>query len=155
MKLFTNGKVIEYNGGRVADEIVTWLKKKTGPPAVDLTSADEASKFKSSQDVVVVAYFSDKESDKAKAFLEVASENNEIAFALTSDKSVAESLEITEEGVVLFKKFDDNRNDFKEELTASNLKTFVAANSLPLVVEFSHEVCLMLFYFISFILFFL
>lgn len=139
LKFFKNGKVIDYTGARTSEDIVKWLKKKTGPPALDLTSADDAQKFKDSQEVVVVAYFSDKESDDAKSYLEAAADNDETLFGITSDKSVADALEIPEGKVVLFKKFDEKRNQFDEEFKVENLKKFIALNSLPLVVEFSHE----------------
>lgn len=150
LKFFNKGKEIEYNGGRTADQIVLWLKKKTGPPAIELSSADDSKQFVESKDVVVVGYFADKESAKAKVFLEVAAENDEIPFGITSEEAVANSLEITKEGVTLFKTFDEKKNVFdSDEFTAENLKKFVSFNSLPLVVEFSHEVKFFLLLFSS------
>jgi len=32
IKFFTNGKDIEFNGGRTADEIVNWVTKRVGEP---------------------------------------------------------------------------------------------------------------------------
>lgn len=140
LKFWNNGKVVEYSGGRTSDDIIKWMQKKTGPPAVELASAEEAKTFQDSQRVVVAAYFDSKESDNAKVFLDVAAENDEIPFAIITDKSVAAALEISEQGVILFKKFDENRVAFNEEYTTDNLKKFVSSNSLPLIVEFSHEV---------------
>ena len=95
LKFFRNGKPSEYSGGRSAEDLVKWLKKKTGPPAQ----------------------------------------------SLTTDKNLFKSLSVEKDGIVLFKKFDEGRNDFEGDLTADDLKKFVSTNSLPLVVDFSHEVC--------------
>ncbi len=141
LKFYRNGKPSEYSGGRTAEDLVKWLKKKTGPPALDLTTAEEAKKLKESAPVVVVGFFADKESDDAKVFLEVAAENDEHPFAIVTDKAVYSELGADKDGVVLFKKFDEGRNDFEGDLTNEALKKFIGANSLPLVVEFSHEVC--------------
>lgn len=140
IKFFRNGKVVEYNGGRTADELIKWLKKKTGPPAVTLASAEDATKLKEKSPVVVVGYFSNAESAEAKAFLDVATDNDELPFGIVSDSSVASGLEISKEGVVLFKKFDEGRNDFDGELQAEALKRFISTNQLPLVIEFTQEV---------------
>jgi len=139
IKFFRNGKPMEYNGGRSSEDILKWLKKKTGPPAKTLTTADEATEFKSSANVVVVGLFSDAESVAAKAFLEVAAENDEHPFAIAHDSSVWSALGSDKEGVVLLKSFDEGRNEFEGEVSSESLKKFIASNALPLVVEFSHE----------------
>jgi len=46
---------------------------------------------------------------------------------------------INKDTVVLIKKFDDGRIDLAQNLTAPSIKDFVAANKIPLVVEFSDE----------------
>merc|ERR1712241_431004 len=72
LKFFRNGKDMEYNGGRTADTIVSWLEKKTGPPALTLEDVDAAKKFIEDNKVAVVGFFKDQESEAAKAFLETA-----------------------------------------------------------------------------------
>lgn len=44
-------------GGRTADEIVNWLKKKTGPPATTLETVDAAKDMIEKSDVVVIGFF--------------------------------------------------------------------------------------------------
>ncbi|KAI1291814.1 Protein disulfide-isomerase 2 [Halotydeus destructor] len=139
LKFFRNGKAVDYNGGRSADDILKWIEKKTGPAAQTLASAEEAKTFKTSANVVVVGLFSDLEGADAKAFLDAAGENDEFPFAISSDKSVYAEFEADKDGVVLLKTFDEGRNELEGEVSADSIKTFVAANSLPLVVEFSHE----------------
>merc|ERR1712032_1685397 len=50
LKFFKNGKPMEYGGGRTAETIISWLEKKTGPPAAALADAEA---------VIVVKTFDD------------------------------------------------------------------------------------------------
>ena len=79
----------------------------------------------------------------AKAFLDVAAAMDEQKFAITSDSSIFAEYEVkSDDAVVLFKKFDEGRNDLTDadSLTSTEALTkFIAANALPLVVEFNHE----------------
>lgn len=139
IKFFVKGTPIEYNGGRTADQLIKWLQKKTGPAATTLTSVDEAKKFTEAAAVTVVGFFADPESAEAKAYLDAAMELDEYAFGLVTDKDVWAGLEVTQDSVVLFKNFDEKRNDLAENINKDEIKKFIAQNSLPLVVEFSHQ----------------
>merc|ERR1712102_140486 len=72
LKFFRNGKPMEYNGGRTADTIVSWVEKKTGPPAKALANAEEVTAFTEGKNVAVVGCFKDETTDAAKAFLAAA-----------------------------------------------------------------------------------
>merc|ERR1712018_445286 len=88
LKFFKNGKAMEYGGGRTADTIVSWLEKKTGPPATTLATEEEAKKFIEDNKVAVIGFFKDQDSAEAKNFLEVAGVMDDVKFGITSDAPV-------------------------------------------------------------------
>ncbi|BFZ17339.1 hypothetical protein BsWGS_20378 [Bradybaena similaris] len=139
LKFFTNGSPKEYAGGRQAPEIVSWLQKKTGPPAKQINSKQEADAFKEQADVVVLGFFKNQESPEAIEFLKVASALDDVLFAITSDSDVFADNKVENNGVVIFKQFDEGRSDFKGEFTEQDIKSFINANRLPLVIEFTQE----------------
>merc|ERR1712158_30558 len=83
LKFFRNGKPTEYSGGRTADTIVSWLEKKTGPPALDLADAEAAKKFVADNKVAVIGFFKDQTTAEAKAFLEVAATLDDHKFGIS------------------------------------------------------------------------
>merc|ERR1712088_662525 len=139
LKFFRNGKATEYGGGRTADTIVSWLEKKTGPPALALASVEEATAFVAGKDVAVIGVFPDQTTDAAKAFLAAASSIDDIPFAITSSAEVAAEHKIDGEAVLLLKTFDDGRAVLSEGITEEAVASFIAGESLPLVVDFNQE----------------
>merc|ERR1711997_213177 len=116
LKFFKNGKPVEYGGGRTAETIVSWVEKKTGPPAKALAGADDD-----------------------KAFLGAASSMDDIPFGITGDEAVCSEHGVSGEGVVVVKTFDDGKAILTEELTEENIAQFISSESLPLVIDFNHE----------------
>jgi len=137
LKFFRNGKDTEYNGGRTADTIVSWLEKKTGPAAKTLATVDEAKAFVADNDIAIIGFFDSVDSDGVKAFLAAAGNMDDFPFAITSEAAVL--AEYKAAGVVIFKNFDEGRNDMEGEVTEESVTAFVAGNSLPLVVDFSQD----------------
>ena len=74
-------------------------------------------------------------------FQEVAGANDDHKFGLAAAGSdIATENKVEGDAIVLFKKFDEGRNDMTEGLTdVEAIGKFVASNALPLVVEFNHE----------------
>merc|ERR1711910_44051 len=139
LKFFKNGKPVEYGGGRTADTIVSWVEKKTGPPAKALAGADDAKAFVEGKDVAVIGCFADQTTDGAKAFLGAASSMDDIPFGITGDEALCSEHGVSGEGLVVLKTFDDGKATLAEDLTEENIAKFISSESLPLVIDFNHE----------------
>jgi len=139
LKFFSDGTTLEYTGGRAQDDIVSWLRKKTGPAAEELNTVDALNKLKEAGDVVVVGAFQDTNGDAAAAFLQVAKTVDGIPFGITSNKDVLKELEVKKDAVVLLKKFDEGRNDLTSSIDESSIRAFIQENQLPLVIEFNAQ----------------
>lgn len=146
IKFFKDGKASDFQGGRTSEEIVTWLKKKTGPPAQTLATSDETKAFIDARSVAVIGFFADVESDDAKAFLQAASELDDVEFGITTDAdSIKTFAEDKKPAVVLFKKFDDGKATFSGAFNADEIKKFVGMERNELVTEFSDETAAKIF----------
>ena len=142
LKLFRKDKKTpdSYQGFRSVDSLVDWVTRKIGPPAVALEDDEAAEKFKDIADVVIIGYFKDAASNESMTFSEIADQHDDFKFGVISKESVATKLGFTKEGVKLFKKFDEGEVEFDKDLKSSaELKRFIQANSLPLVVTFDQR----------------
>lgn len=143
LKFFTNGTPSEYNGGRTEAEIVSWMKKKTGPATKSLSTVADVEAFSTEGEVVVVYFGSN--AAQIETFNKVAKSNDDILFGTTHDEEAFAKFEVKAGTVVLFKKFDDKRNDLTEEFTEESLKAFVSKNSSPLVMKFDEKCAQVIF----------
>ncbi|XP_068606952.1 protein disulfide-isomerase [Brachionichthys hirsutus] len=129
----------DYSAGRQAEDIVSWLKKRTGPAVNTLADVTEAESLIADNEVAVIGFFKDAASADAEVFGRAAEVTDDIPFAITSDDAVFSKFDVSKDGIVLFKKFDEGRNTFDGEVSKENILAFVKANQLPLVIEFTEQ----------------
>ncbi|EGD81431.1 hypothetical protein PTSG_02152 [Salpingoeca rosetta] len=140
LKLFKHGEATEYKGGRTVDTIVSYVRKATGPPAVELADVDAVNSFKESGKVVVVGYFDKLDGHEYKAFIDAAKADEDISYGVTTNADAASDAGVTAPAVVLYKKFDEGKNVFDAEWSRFNIADFVTANKLPSVIPFTMDV---------------
>ena len=146
LKYFKAGVAQEYTGGRTADTIVSWLTKKSGPPAASLENMDAVKNFLGDNSAVVVGLFKNLEGEEAKAFLAAAEEAEDLLFGITSAEDAFAGLDITADAsVVVLKKFDEGRSYIDGPITKESVELFAASNSLPLVVDFNTDTAKQIF----------
>jgi len=135
LKFFKNGNMdaIEYGGGRTADEIVSWINKKSGPPALTIEGADAAKAASADNEVIVVTF-----ADDTATFLSAADSYDDVVFGVL-DEAAAGELNVAKGQVALLKQFDDLRVDYDGDGTSEDLIKWIKLESLPLVNEFNEE----------------
>lgn len=143
LKWFVNGEAMEYSGGRDEKTIVSWVKKKTGPPAATAATTADLEKAEKDADVTVLGYFAAFEGEAFDAFISMAQKTDGIAFIQTTSADVAAAKGLTSVGVAVTKAYSFEA----EKSTATSgpistleaLEAFVSANKMPLVVPFSQK----------------
>ncbi|XP_062999571.1 protein disulfide-isomerase A2 [Elgaria multicarinata webbii] len=148
LKLFRDGNrthPTDFTGQPDAEGIVRWLKRKAGPSAVLLQDAEEAAAFLEAHAVAVIGFFHDLQDPDVRLFYDVASDEPDVAFALTDCQELFQKYNATGGGdvVSLFRKHDEPRADFlvDEELglDAAELARFITVQSLAAVMEFTSK----------------
>ncbi|XP_072320196.1 protein disulfide-isomerase-like [Eucyclogobius newberryi] len=146
ISLFVNGdrtKPREFTGERTAGGIVTWMKRQASPEAPTLDTPDAVAQYNYARNVSVVAFVKDMKSETSE-LLDELFQSSDVELAKTSSPEAFNKYEVTEDTVVLFKKFDEGRVDFplgdEGKLDQEKLLSFIQENSLELITRFSAEV---------------
>uniref|UniRef100_A0A8C4QAH5 protein disulfide-isomerase n=1 Tax=Eptatretus burgeri TaxID=7764 RepID=A0A8C4QAH5_EPTBU len=129
----------EYTGARTATDMYAWLRRRFSALAKVLPDGEATAEFVSSLDLVVVGFFKDGAGEAAGHFMAAADEEEIIPFGITTSAEAASRFGLCGDTVVLFKKFDEGRVDHSGEMTKEAISSFVRANELPLVMEFTEK----------------
>lgn len=139
IKLFKNGKDIEYEGGRTTEEMIAYLKKKAGPAAIPVDSVDGAKQAIEENEVAVFGLFDSLESTDAVGYRESA-DVAEGMFFITANADVAAEFKTTAPSILVYTNFETEPIVYKGDLSDSDaISEFVAGASLPLTIEFNDE----------------
>jgi protein disulfide-isomerase A1 len=134
LKWYSAGKYVDYDGPREAKGIFNWIKKKSGPPTTEL--ADQAAIDTAKERNPVIAVFFGSEGDQFKVFQTVARTESEVTMFHVFNSEL-----VTAYGsrVVLFKEFDEGRNDLEGDFTSESLQAFMDDNKFELVMLFEGD----------------
>lgn len=137
LKWFVNGEPTEYNGGRTADEIVNWIKKKSGPPS-SAVSEEQLTTLKENEKLVIV-FYGDEDSDAFKAYQAAASVDDKHSFYHSHDSGASLPEGLSRPGVAIFRQFDEPVVVHTGDLTKDAISNFVSTSSVPTLIEFGEE----------------
>ncbi|CAG8748453.1 18086_t:CDS:2, partial [Racocetra fulgida] len=139
LKVFKEGKPIEYTGNRKAALIISYMKRQSIPTVSDV-NVDNLDTFKDINEVVIIGYWDSESQNERDIFITVAeSLRNDYAFGQTEQKEAATMNEVTAPAVVLYNKFDEDKYILKSPFTKEQLETFIKAYSVPLMAEIEVE----------------
>ncbi|MBW0533190.1 hypothetical protein O181_072905 [Austropuccinia psidii MF-1] len=139
LKIFEDAKVSDYNGPRKSDGIVSFMVKRS-LPAISIITSDNHTDFTQSSDVVVVAYLDQSDHESLEVYTSYAkSKRDDYIFGVCHDhSSIKDVSSLSRPSLVVWKKFDEGRNDFHgEKFTADSVTKFVSSNAVPLLDELS------------------
>ncbi|CAM9184744.1 unnamed protein product [Choristocarpus tenellus] len=138
LKLFKEGKPVDYNAGRTANDIVAYVKKKAGPSATTVDSTEALTVFVGDNEAVVVGLFASVNSDQAKAFMKVADGMDRLPFAISSAPDVIAAYG-SGDMVVVVKTYDDLKSEMSvsADTTVEEMETFISTYSMRLITTFS------------------
>eukprot|EP00096_Caligus_rogercresseyi_P011876 TRINITY_DN4824_c0_g1_i4.p1 TRINITY_DN4824_c0_g1~~TRINITY_DN4824_c0_g1_i4.p1 ORF type:complete len:416 (-),score=85.35 TRINITY_DN4824_c0_g1_i4:950-2197(-) len=147
LKFFYQGMPIDYEGPRENTDILKFMEKKAGNPIKSVKTAKDIEKLAKESEFVVVGFFEDQKSDKAKTFIEAARLSSYVEFAMTSEKSLMQTYGIKDFGIVGQNNFPENtgisvskkRLKFNRKFNRENIVDWAKEKSIPLLLEYNDQ----------------
>ena len=114
---------------------------KQSLPAVSLLTTQAAlDEFKTADKVVLVAYLDKDDKTSNATYSEIAEElRDSYLFAATSDADLAKAEGVKAPAIVLYKQFDEGKNEFTEKFDKEAITEFAKVAATPLIGEVGPE----------------
>lgn len=137
LKWFHNGEATEYQGGRTADAIVSWILKKTGPASAELTCAQVAEKTAS--DKFSLVYFGALDNALyTDAHVKLAENEEKIQF-YHAEAACGADFGASGNALVFFRQFETKQNLYEGAADKDSLQTFIKPLQVPTVFAFTED----------------
>ena len=143
VKLFIKGEAIEYTGGRKEQEVINWMRKKTGPATKLIQSTEDIDKLKKDNDVVLIYFGNNK--NELDEYTKVARKNEDFPFANVENEEIAKKLGIKMGTVVMFRNFEEPQKELSGSLTSKKIEEFIDSFSSPKVMGFDEKAAQIIF----------
>nr|GEV78049.1 protein disulfide isomerase-like 1-6 [Tanacetum cinerariifolium] len=135
--LFVNGSSQAYTGGFSAEEIVIWVRKKTGTPIIRINSVDETNNFLQKHSMFAVGLFDKFEGPDYEEFVKAATTDNEIQFVETCNPEIANILfpdvRSSRPFLGMVKSEPERYTSYEDAFENDKILQFLSDNKFPLV----------------------
>ncbi|KAL8256754.1 hypothetical protein R6Q59_028795 [Mikania micrantha] len=135
--LFVNGTSQPYTGGFSSEEIVIWVRKKSGTPIMRINSIDEANDFLKKHSMYAVGLFDKFEGPNYGEFVKAATTDNEIQFVETCTSQIAsilfQDVKSTNPFLGIVKNEPERYTSFEDAFEKDKILQFLNDNKFPLV----------------------
>uniref|UniRef100_A0A914QG47 Thioredoxin domain-containing protein n=1 Tax=Panagrolaimus davidi TaxID=227884 RepID=A0A914QG47_9BILA len=111
---FYNGIPIIYDDKLSQVAIVRWVKKRQKFLPKENKSVEKIKDLIISENVVIIGYFIKENTAGITKFYQLTTSFDDVPFGIIHDKNIAQSFNITEEGIVYFEGFTEDCNEFNE-----------------------------------------
>lgn len=139
--LFTNGSSQMYTGGFSAEDIVIWVRKKTGAPVIRISTVGEAEEVLKKYHIFVLGLFQKFEGTDYEEFVKAAISDNEIQFIETNSMEVAKAfypnISTTYPFLGIVKHEPERYTTYDGTFGMDKILQFLDYNKFPLVTKLS------------------
>ena len=142
LKFFRSGNYIPYDQGeRTSNALIQWMKMKSRPSATALTTVDQIEKFIVSNDVVIIGFFVNQKTAETRNYFKACELLDDVRegykFGITDVSEAFNKYGIKNDSIVLFKQFDEGRNDFNgTNFDVEKITNFIMFNGVPHLIHF-------------------
>ncbi|KAI4331244.1 hypothetical protein MLD38_029448 [Melastoma candidum] len=137
--LFVNGTRKAYSGGFSAEEIVIWVRKKTGAPVIRVNSAAEAEELLKKYHMFVVGLLEKFQGSDYEEFVKAATANNDIQFIEVNDLHSARVLypdiQSSKSFLGIVKNEPEKYTSYEGDFSEDKILQFLDLNKFPLVTH--------------------